>query len=101
MYHLEGIADKPNVVKKIEKETTNRTYYTELLDIDNWLPCPQQFKVVTINIKPNEKNKILYKLTGNEIIDVPATGQRQYKWCIYVLNVGTLNFQVKSVFLFC
>lgn len=38
--------------------------------------------------------KTLYKLTGNEAIDVLAQSEREYTWTIYVLNEGSLSFKV-------
>lgn len=88
----------PEPVQTIEREICCKTYHTEILNAANWMKVPQQFTVVTENMQPEETVDILYKLTGNNFVEVPPCGDRDYRWIIYVLNVGVLNFQVIFIF---
>ncbi|GJQ69846.1 hypothetical protein Trydic_g22394 [Trypoxylus dichotomus] len=94
IYNLEGVAEAPLPCNKIEKDINCKRQFVQTLEVENWLKTPQQFKVITENTKPNQSQQILYKTTGNSCIDVPGGGTRQYKWGIFVINTGTLNFRV-------
>lgn len=65
-----------------------------MLPVYNWLNSPQEFYVVTQADKMDPNKKILYKLLGNTVIDVPANTIREYKWTIYVLKEGILNLKI-------
>lgn len=91
-YKLIGNAKPPHAVDKIEREIHCKTYYTESLPVQNWLNSNQEFCVTTERI--DTKNKMLYKLSGNTIIDVPANAIKEYKWTIYVLKEGVLPLRV-------
>lgn len=79
-------------VAKLFKEIPSKNYHTEYLPVENWLKTPQEFAVVTES--GSGWNRSPYKLTGNSVIEVPGSSTREYKWGVYVLKEGIINFKV-------
>lgn len=93
-YDLEGRASIPTVVEKITRQIPCKMEYCETLLVSNWLDSLQHFRVVTERFESGKERKMFYKLSGNDLIDVPALGTRVYRWLVCVLNEGALNFKV-------
>lgn len=91
-YKLFGIAKQPPAVDKFFREISCKTYYSEKLPVQNWLNSAQEFCITTEKLDPH--NKMLYKLPGSTIIDVPPNSVREYNWSIYVLKEGILDLRV-------
>lgn len=97
-YKFIGSAEEPSPVANIFKEIPCKNYHTEELPVLNWLKTPQEFAVVTES--GSDWNRSPYKLTGNSVIEVPGNSTRQYKWGVYVLKEGTVNFKVENLYIY-
>lgn len=95
LYGLLGESKRPKTTQIIEKSIPSKTYNVIELDLLNWLKVTQQFTVINQTDQPEGPKKVLYKLTGTTIVDVPPCSTKTYKWIIYTLNEGKLNFSVK------
>lgn len=96
-YNLKGIASEPLPIKTISREIPWKRYHTEILSVRNWLNVPQQFSVISQSTKPDaSRYRSLYKLTCNDVIDLPPQGERDYAWTIYALKEGSLRFNVSK-----
>ncbi|CAF0787663.1 unnamed protein product [Brachionus calyciflorus] len=77
-YNLIGTANSPKPVGKIQREVPCKTPYTEVLTIENWLKKPQRFKVNFEITKPDRPDPST-NIKGNDYIDVPGNGKKEYK----------------------
>ncbi|KAK9888678.1 hypothetical protein WA026_000908 [Henosepilachna vigintioctopunctata] len=96
LYSLKGIVSQPKPVEVISRDITSKTYHTEILKVKNWLGLRQTFKVVT-KVMEVDSGRVIYKITSNNLIEVPPHGSRDFKWTIYVLNEGKLSLKVSFV----
>lgn len=68
------------------------------LMIKNWLNIPQKLWVQTVDITAGNA-LIFYKVSGQEFIDVPKDGSREYLWHIFTYKESTLDFKVRKYLL--
>ncbi|KAL3282411.1 hypothetical protein HHI36_005596 [Cryptolaemus montrouzieri] len=93
LYALEGIVSNPKPIGEITREIRCKTYHTETLLVENWLGLRQQLKIIT-EVLEGDSNKIIYKITSNDVLELPPYGKRSFKWTIYVINEGKLTLKV-------
>lgn len=104
LHTLLGISEHP---KPEEEKTYNLLAQKEhalQLIIHNWLPIQQTFNVITeqAEIKSEKKSEIPktvpnYKVTGQDLIEVPGNWGKQYLWTFYGYNEGTVKFKVGNI----
>lgn len=94
-YALKGKADPPLPDAKIQLEIPCKSPHTENFTITNWLHTSQQFQVATTLVGPSS-SKNLYSISGNQLIDVPPDGYRDYKWTINPISEGSYNLKVPN-----
>lgn len=92
-YKFIGKAGQPLLADTISRQIHCKSFCSLLLPVYNWLSTPQEFEVIT---KSKKFNKSPYKLSGNSVIDVAGNSSRDYKWTIYVLKEGPIEFEVKN-----
>ena len=93
MYYLTGNANPPKPIAKINRELPCKTSFLELLPIENWLKKPQRFKVSFEILKP-EKPDPSTTIKGNDYIDVPGNGKKEYKLNYYSHKEGATLLRV-------
>lgn len=78
LYNLIGAANVPKPAAKIQREVPCKTAYVELVQVENWLKKPQRFRVTFDMVKPDKADPST-SIKGNEYIDVPGNGKKEYK----------------------
>lgn len=97
LYKLVGKSIEPLAIAKISRQITAKQTFTEYFPITNWMNTNQHFKVTNQLLTPLNP-KILYKISGSKDIDLQERATKDYKWSIYVVNEGLLDFKVKNSF---
>ena len=93
LYNLIGTANPPKPIGKVVREVPCKTSFTEVLPVENWLKKPQRFKVNFEIIKP-EKPDPSTTIKGNDYIDVPGNGKKDYKLNYFAHKENTTIFKV-------
>lgn len=93
LYSLTGNANPPKPVGKINREVPCKTSFIEMLPIENWLKKPQRFKVAFEILKP-EKPDPSTTVKGNDYIDVPGNGKKDYKLHYYSHKEGATLLRI-------
>ncbi|KAK9306551.1 hypothetical protein QLX08_002752 [Tetragonisca angustula] len=96
VYSLRGRSLPPLVTSKISRRFPAKTKYTELMPVYNWLNIQQRFDCkIELTTNDNTKSQVpLYSFVGNEKIDVPANGQRDYRAVFYCYEKWNFSFKV-------
>ncbi|KAL1497016.1 hypothetical protein ABEB36_008047 [Hypothenemus hampei] len=93
LYNLRGVAEPPLVKKKIEKEIRCKQNHFEKISLENWLAINQTFNVTTEVTSPLSL-KTLYRIFGFRTIELNRMETKTYKWGVYVVNEGPIDFRV-------
>jgi hydrocephalus-inducing protein len=93
LYNLSGTANPPKPIGKIVREVPCKNAFIEILPVENWLKKPQRFKVIFEIIKP-EKPDPSTTIKGNEYIDVPGNGKKDFKMNYYAHKENLTLFKV-------
>lgn len=88
LQNLSGTADPPKNSGSLTKEIPCKTSHTELLTVENWLRQPQRFRAFVENVRPERLDHSV-NLYGNEYIDVPALGKKNYQLHFYSFKEGS------------
>nr|XP_034173204.1 hydrocephalus-inducing protein homolog isoform X3 [Osmia lignaria] len=99
LYSLHGRSFPPEATAIITRQFPAKTKYTESLTVQNWLNRQQRFicKIELLN-NDEEQSKIpLFKFLGNNRIDVPANGRRDYRAVFYSYEESEFNFKVSFI----
>lgn len=78
LYNLIGSANVPKPAAKIQREVPCKTACVELVQVENWLKKAQRFRVTFDMVKPDKADPST-SIKGNEYIDVPGNGKKEYK----------------------
>ncbi|CAL1541298.1 unnamed protein product [Lymnaea stagnalis] len=93
LFNLQGTAEPPKVIAKIQRDVPCKTGYTELLPVYNWLKKPQRFRVKIESLK-SEKIDGGTIVKGVEYIDVPAKGSKDYKLSFHAHKEGVTMIKI-------
>lgn len=90
VHRLRGIADQPNPEGNLQRQAEAKQGTTEILDVRNWLPKAQRFRVSVEapNVDPTAK------FEGADYMEVPSLSTRQYRLRIVSHKEGTLEAKV-------
>lgn len=92
IYQLIGHAAPPSAKKRIEKEIRCKQNHFEAILVENWLTVKQIFTVSTevMSVTP----KTIYQVFGFKNIELEGMESKSYKWGVYVVNEGPIEFKV-------
>jgi hydrocephalus-inducing protein len=87
LYNLTGTANAPKPVGKRNRDVPCKQACVEVLPVENWLKKPQRFRVSFEVLKP-EKPDPSTTIRGNDYIDVPGNGSKDYLLHYYAHKEG-------------
>ena len=93
LYNLSGLSNPPKLVGRYPKDVQCKTPFVETLNVENWLKKPQRFKVSFEVIKP-EKPDPSTTIKGNDYLDVPGNGRKEYKLNYFAHKEGVTVVRV-------
>ncbi|XP_048520745.1 hydrocephalus-inducing protein homolog isoform X1 [Dendroctonus ponderosae] len=93
IYRLIGHAAPPSAKKRIEKEIRCKQNHFEDILAENWLTVKQIFTVST-EVVSAVTPKTIYQVFGFKDIELAGMESRNYKWGVYVVNEGPIEFKV-------
>ncbi|XP_053402100.1 hydrocephalus-inducing protein homolog isoform X11 [Mercenaria mercenaria] len=96
MFNLVGTAEAPRPSGKVQRDIPSKTWYNEMLPVQNWLKKPQRFRV---KVEPMRQEKFD---TGTQIksmdyIDVPASSKKDYKLSFYAYKESITSMKVTFI----
>ena len=94
LYRLTGVAEEPLPEATMELDVEAKSRFSGKLKANNWLPVAQRFKIITEVTAAGGGDAAATTITGAEYIDVPAFGDREYKYSFYAFKEGVSDAKV-------